>query len=51
MVDGVPRTLADYKAWLLSKYPNRKFSLDITPQTYQILRDNEIRKENDKADE
>lgn len=41
----VPQTLADFKVWLLYKYPRTKFKLDISQENYRILRDNQIKME------
>jgi hypothetical protein len=49
--DKVPKTLADFKIWLLYRYPEQRFFLDISQETYTILRDNQIKLEeraNDK---
>lgn len=40
----IPPTLADYKAWLTRKYPTRKWVLDISPDTYRLLRENQLKK-------
>jgi len=39
----VPQTLADFKVWLIYRYPKTKFRLDISQETYKILRDNQMR--------
>lgn len=40
--DKVPKTLADFKAWIINKYPSTKFRLDISKETYEILKNNQI---------
>jgi hypothetical protein len=42
--EEIPPTLADYKAWLTRKYPTRKWVLDISHETYRMLRDNQLAK-------
>lgn len=40
----IPDTLADYKAWLVNKYPTRKWVLDISQETYRLLKENQLKK-------
>jgi hypothetical protein len=49
-VDKVPKTIADFKAWLIYKYPKTKFNLDITKEDYEILRNNQIKIEEASSD-
>jgi predicted DNA-binding protein (UPF0278 family) len=42
--EEIPPTLADYKAWLIKKYPKRKWMLDIRPDVYRILVENQRKK-------
>lgn len=41
--EKVPQTLADFKVWMLNKYPKRKFAFDISKETYEILKNNQMK--------
>lgn len=48
--EKVPQTLADFKVWMLTQYPNRKFAFDISRETYEILKNNQMKIEENKSD-
>lgn len=49
--EKVPQTLADFKAWMIYKYPGRKFRLDISKETYEILKNNQMAIEEKYSDQ
>lgn len=50
-VDAVPKTLADYKLWLINKFPRTKIHLDIKKEVFELLRDNQIKNERLNSDQ
>lgn len=48
--EKVPQTLADFKVWMLLKYPKTKFRFDISKETYEVLKNNQIKIERENDD-